>query len=169
MEELLAPLGLNFKLLFIQLVGFLLLYWLLKKFLFGRVVEMIQKRGNEIRNAYDENEKTRDEVNELKAEYEKKVQEALREAESIIQEATQRAEKAGQEIIEKTRREAAQLQEKGLAEIEQEKKRVISEIRSDVVNLSVEIATRIIKKTITPQDAEKLTDEVIKDIGGMTL
>jgi F-type H+-transporting ATPase subunit b len=169
MEELLDQLGLNFKLVFIQLVGFILLYWLLKKFLFGRVMEMIQKRGDEIKGAYEENEKIRDEASVLKAEYEKKLQDAKIEAESILHRATEKAEKAGQEIIEKTRLEAGLIRDRGLAEIEQEKRKVISEIRNDVVNISVEIASRIIEKTIKPDEAAKLTDEVIKKIGGMTL
>ena len=166
MEKLLAPLGLNFKLLFIQLIGFLLLYWLLKKFLFGRIVEMIQKRGDEIRGAYEENEKTREKANEIKAEYEKKLQKAKHEAELIIQDAIEKAEKAGQDIIEKTRLEAAQIRDKGLVEIEQEKKRVVVEVRNDIVNLSVEIASKIIGKTIDPEEAGRFSDDVIKKIGG---
>lgn len=169
MEELLEQLGLNFKLVFIQIIGFLLLYWLLKKFLFGRVMNMIQKRGDEIRSAYEENEKTRDTVNALKAEYDQKLQEARQAADAIVHTATQQAERAGQEIIEKTRQEADQIKARGLAEIEQEKKRVISEIRTDVVNLSVKIASQVIEKTIDPQEARKLTDDVIKQIGGLTL
>ncbi len=168
-QELLAPLGLNFKLLFIQLFGFLILFWLLKKFLFGRVMEMVQKRGDEIRSAYEENERTRDEVKSLQSEYQQKLQEARKEAEEIIQSATEKAEKAGQEIITKTRQEADDLRKRGLAEIEQEKQKVISEVRTDVVNLSVEIAKRLIEKSVEKQDAEKLADDVIKKLGGVTL
>ncbi len=159
-------LGFNLKLAGIQLFGFLLLFWLLKKFLFGRVMDMIQKRGDEIRGAYEENERMRNEASGLKVEYEKRLQEARQEAESLVQKATERAEKAGQEIIEKTRQEADQIKERGLAEIEQEKKRVVTEIRSDVVNLSVEIASKVIEKTLGPADAEKLADDVIKKVGG---
>ena len=165
--ELLAPLGLNFKLLFIQIVGFLLLYWLLKRFLFGRVMDMIRKRGDEIRKAYEENEKTRSDVQLLKSDYETKLQQAREKAEQIIQEATQRAEKAGQELIEKTRTEAALIKQKGLAEIDLEKKRVISEVRNDVINLSVAIATRLVEKSLDRKDAEHYTDEIINRIGSM--
>ncbi len=167
MDALVEQLGLNFKLLFIQIVGFLVLYWLLKKFLFGRIMDMIQKRGNEIRAAYEENEQTQNDLNALKEQYEKKLQEVQQQAESIIQDAAQQAEKTGQEIIEKTRQEANLIKEKGLAEIEQEKKRVIAEIRADVVNLSIEIASRIIAKNITAQEAEQLSDDIIEKIGGM--
>jgi F-type H+-transporting ATPase subunit b len=165
MDELVKQFGLNFKLVFIQLIGFILLYLLLKKFLFGRITEMVQKRGDEIRSSYENNEKTREEVVALKNEYEKKLQDARMEADSIIKNAKDMAEKAGQEIIDKTRTEAGRIKDKGLAEIEQEKKRVIAEIRTEVVNISVEIASRVVKKTISADDARSLADEVFEEIG----
>ncbi len=166
--ELLAPLGLNFKLVGIQLFGFIILFFLLKKFLWGRVLDMIQQRGDEIRKAYEENEKTRDTANELKAEYEKRLQEAKKEAEAIVQQSVEKAEKAGQEVLEKTRYEADLIKEKSLAEIAQEKSRVLSEIRTDVVELSMEIAKEIIEKTVDQKVAEELTDNAIKKIGGVS-
>jgi F-type H+-transporting ATPase subunit b len=166
--ELLAPLGLNFKLVGIQLFGFIILFFLLKKFLWGRILDMLQQRGDEIRKAYEENEKMRDTANELKAEYEKRLQDAKKEAESIVQQSVEKAEKAGQEVIEKTRQEANIIKEKGLAEIEQEKSRVLSEIRTDVVELSMEIAKEIIEKTVDQKVAEELTDNAIKKISGVS-
>jgi F-type H+-transporting ATPase subunit b len=169
MEDLLTALKINFKVLFTQFIGFMVLFWLLKKFLFGRVMDLIQSRTDEIRGAYDANERIRDEVSSLKLQYEQRLQEARKEAETIVQSATQRAEKAGQEIIEKTRQEAAQIRDRGLAEIEQEKKRVITEIRRDVVNLSVDIARKIITKAVDEKEAAKLTDDAINKIGGVAL
>jgi len=168
MDALVQQLGLNFTLVGIQLFGFILLFLLLKKFLWGRVLEMIQKRGDEIRGAYEENEKTRNSANELKSEYEQRLQEAKKEAASIVQAAVERAETAGQEIIEKTRQEVDQIKEKGLAEIEQEKSRVLSEIRTDVVELSMEIAKEIIEMTVDRKAAETLTDKAIKKIDGVS-
>jgi F-type H+-transporting ATPase subunit b len=169
MEDLITALKINFKVLFTQFIGFMVLFWLLKKFLFGRVMDLIQSRTEEIRGAYDANERTRQEAAGLKLQYEAQLQEARKEAEAIVASATQRAEKAGQEVIEKTRQEAAQIRDRGLAEIEQEKKRVITEIRRDVVNLSVDIARKIITKAVDEKEAEKLTDDVINKIGGVAL
>ena len=168
MDALVEQLGLNFTLVGIQLFGFILLFLLLKKFLWGRVLDMIQKRGDEIRNAYEENENTRNAANELKAEYEKRLQEAKKEAEFIVQKALERAEKASQDVIEKTRKEADQIKENGLAEIEQEKSRVLSEIRKDVVELSMEIAKDIIEKTVDKEVAADLTDNAIKRMDGVS-
>jgi len=167
MADILQQLGINFKLLFIQLVGFLILLWLMKKFLWSRVLDMIQNRTAEIKNAYDSNEKIRGEVKALKVEYEQKLQQARAEAESIVKSAVEQAEKEGRELVEKTRREADQIRIKGLADIEQEKKRVIAEIRTEVIGLSIEIATRLLARQIETADVDRLTDEVIGEIGGM--
>lgn len=169
MEDLITALKINFKVLFTQFIGFMVLFLLLKKFLFGRVLDLIQSRTDEIRGAFDANEKTRDEVASLKSQYEQRLWEARTEAEAIVDSATQRAEKAGQEVIDKTRQETARIRDRGLAEIEQEKKRVINEIRRDVVSLSVDIARKIIDKAVDEKEAEKLMDEAINKIGGVTL
>jgi len=167
MADILEQLGINFKLLFIQLLGFLILLWMMKKFLWGRVLDMIQSRTAEIKNAYDQNEKIRSEVNDLKSEYEQKLQQARVEAESIVKAAVEKAEQEGRAVIEKTRSEAEQLRARGLADIEQEKKRVIAEIRTEVIQVSVEIAGRLMARQIDSADVDRITDEVISEIGGM--
>jgi F-type H+-transporting ATPase subunit b len=167
MADILEQLGINFKLLFIQLFGFLILLWMMKKFLWGRVLDMIQNRTAEIQNSFDTNEKTRDEVNALKIEYEQKLQLARVEAESIVKGAVETAEQEGRAIIEKTRGEAEQVRSRALADIDQEKKRVIAEIRTEVIQVSVEIAGRLLARQIDSADVERLTDEVIGEIGGM--
>ena len=74
---------------------------------------------------------------------------------------------AGQEILDKTRREAEQLREKRLAELEQEKKKAIAEIRAEVVKFSMLLTARMIEKTIDRATADKLADDVMRDMGGL--
>jgi F-type H+-transporting ATPase subunit b len=165
--DAIAALGLKFKPLVVQLVGFIILFWILKKYLFGRVSGMIQARGDEIRKTYEENEKTRAEVKDLREQYERRLNEIQEKADSVIQEASKKATQAGQEILEKARREADLLREKRLAELEQEKKKAIAEIRTEVVRLSVLLTTRLIQKTVDQPTAEKLANDVMREIGGM--
>jgi F-type H+-transporting ATPase subunit b len=162
-----AALGLKFKPLIVQVVGFLILFWILKKYLFGRISGMIQQRTDEITRTYEQNEKTAQDVQKLKAQYERQLEEIKEQADAVIQEATKKAAQAGQEILEKTRQEADQLRNKRLAELEQEKKKAIAEIRAEVIRLSVLLTTRLIKKTVDQPTAEKLADEVVRDIGGL--
>lgn len=167
MADILEQLGINFKLLFIQLLGFLILVWLMKKFLWGRVLDMIQNRTAEIKNAYDSNEKTRGEVNALKAGYEQKLQQARAEAETIVKSAIEQAEREGRDVIEKTRRDAEQIRLRALADIDHEKKKVIADMRTEVIHLSIEIAGRLLERQVDASDADRLTDAAISEIGGM--
>lgn len=166
--DAIAALGLKLKPLIAQIVGFLILFWLLKKFLFGRIADMTRTRADEIKGAYEENEKTREEVRALKAQYEKDLREIQDKASAIIQDATKKADQSSQAILEKARQEVNQLRERGLAEIEYEKKKAIAEIRSEVVNLSILLTSKIIEKSIDRATAEKLADDVISGIGGTT-
>ena len=165
--DAIAALGLKFKPLIIQIAGFLILFWILKKYLFGRVLGMIHDRSEEIRRSYEQNEKTAEEARQLKEQYAQQLAEVREKADAIIQEATKKAAAAGQEVIEKTRREAEQLREKRLAEIEQEKKKAIAEIRAEVVKLSMLLTARMIEKSIDRATADKLADEVMRDMGGL--
>ncbi len=167
MADILEQLGINFKLLFIQLLGFLILLWMMKKFLWGRVLDMIQNRTAEIKNAYDSNEKIRSDVSALKVEYEHKLQQARAEAETIVKSAIEQAEREGRDVIEKTRRDAEQIRLRALADIDHEKKRVIADIRTEVIQLSIEIAGRLLERQIETSDADRITDAVISEVGGM--
>ena len=165
--DAIAALGLKFKPLIIQIAGFLILFWILKKYLFGRIIGMIQERSDEIRRTYEQNEKTAEEARQLREQYAQQLAEVKEKADAIILEATKKAAEAGQEILDKTRREAEQLREKRLAELEQEKKKAIAEIRAEVVKLSMLLTARMIEKTIDRAAADKLADAVMRDMGGI--
>lgn len=55
--DILNTLGINFKSIIIQGVGFLILLFVLKKFLFGKISAMIKARADEVKNTYEKNRK----------------------------------------------------------------------------------------------------------------
>ncbi|MEE8597272.1 MAG: hypothetical protein V3T09_05645, partial [bacterium] len=59
MGNLLEALGVNFKMVIIQAAGFLLLLFLLKKFLFGKIKDVIKSRADEIKDTYKKSEDDR--------------------------------------------------------------------------------------------------------------
>ena len=93
--DAIAALGLKFKPLIIQIAGFLILFWILKKYLFGRIIGMIQERSEEIRRTYEQNEKTAEEARQLREQYAQQLAEVKEKADAIILEATKKA--AGKE------------------------------------------------------------------------
>ncbi len=106
--EFLNALGFNFKMVFMQAVGFLLLLFLLKKFLFGKIKDIIKARSDEIKETYKKSEDDRAEAENLKEEYQKKSLEADKEAEGKIQAAVESAKKYSNEIIKKGQEKVAE-------------------------------------------------------------
>ena len=168
MGNLLEALGVNFKMVLIQAVGFLFLLLLLKKFLFGKIKDMIKARSDEIKDTYKRSEDIRSEAERLKEEYQRKVIKAEEEAEGKIQVAVIKAKEISDEIVEAAHQTAANDRAKAQQGIEVERKKALAEVRNQVVDLTILSSSRLIQQTMHRETAEKLVDDVIKGVGELS-
>ena len=168
MGNLLEALGVNFKMVLIQAVGFLFLLLLLKKFLFGKIKDMIKARSDEIKDTYKRSEDIRSEAERLKEEYQRKVIKAEEEAEGKIQVAVIKAKEISDEIVEAAHQTAANDRAKAQQGIEVERKKALAEVRNQVVDLTILSSSRLIQQTMHRETAEKLVDDVIKGVGALS-
>jgi len=166
--NLLEALGVNFKMVLIQAVGFLFLLLLLKKFLFGKIKDMIKARSDEIKDTYKRSEDIRSEAERLKEEYQRKVIKAEEEAEGKIQVAVIKAKEISDEIVEAAHQTAANDRAKAQQGIEVERKKALAEVRNQVVDLTILSSSRLIQQTMHRETAEKLVDDVIKGVGELS-
>jgi len=166
--NLLEALGVNFKMVLIQAVGFLFLLLLLKKFLFGKIKDMIKARSDEIKDTYKRSEDIRSEAERLKEEYQRKVIKAEEEAEGKIQVAVIKAKEISDEIVEAAHQTAANDRAKAQQGIEVERKKALAEVRNQVVDLTILSSSRLIQQTMHRETAEKLVDDVIKGVGKLS-
>jgi len=163
--DTLNALGVNFKSIIVQGVGFLILLFILKKFLFGKISALIKERSEGIKGTYSKIEKDKADAEKLKLEYQVKLADAEAEADKRIQEAVKEGGRISEGIIKRAQEEAELLRSKAQEGIEQERKKAVVEIRDQVVNLSLLASSKIIQKSIDEKTAEKLVDEVIKEMG----
>jgi len=152
----------------IQAVGFLFLLLLLKKFLFGKIKDMIKARSDEIKDTYKRSEDIRSEAERLKEEYQRKVIKAEEEAEGKIQVAVIKAKEISDEIVEAAHQTAANDRAKAQQGIEVERKKALAEVRNQVVDLTILSSSRLIQQTMHRETAEKLVDDVIKGVGKLS-
>lgn len=167
MGEALSALGVNIKIVIIQALGFLILLWLMKKFLFGRIQGIMQKRREEVVEGYERNERARQELEELKQNYEARLANIESEATQKMEQMVKEAQELAQEILTTTRQEADEMRERAIYDINQEKKKALTEIRDEVVTLSMELTTKMIQKSMDKKTAEKLVDDFIGEFGGL--
>ncbi len=167
--DILNTLGINLKPIIIQGVGFLILLFVLKKFLFGKISAMIKARTDEVKNTYEKTEKDRTEAERLLLEYQRRLAEAESEAARRIQESINEGNRISGEIVKRAKEEVEQIRVKAQESIEQERKKALTEIRNQVVTLSILASSKIIQQSISQKTAEKLVDDFIEEIGELSV
>ena len=148
-----------------QLCNLFIQVYLIKRFLFKPVNEMLEKRrakaDAEIRDA----EQAKSEAQAIKAEYEQNMLEARTQANDLIATAKKTASLQSEEMLKQAESQAAAIRAKAEKDIEQEKKKAVSEIRDEIGGLAMEIAGKVIEREISEQDHEKLINEFITNVG----
>lgn len=167
--DILNTLGIDFKSIIIQGVGFLILLFVLKKFLFGKISAMIKARTDEVKNTYEKTEKDRLAAEQLMQEYQKKLTDAEAEAARRVQEAINEGNRISENIVKHAKEEVEQIRVKAQESIEQERKKALTEIRNQVVTLSILASSKIIQQSISQKTAEKLVDDFIEEIGELSV
>lgn len=145
------------------LISFLMFLFLMSRFAVGPILDMLEKRRKNIEENLAKAEETRQEAERLFAEYQAQLEKAKLEAKSIIEEGRKIGEKIKAEAIEEARKETEQLKKKTLHAIELERDRTLAEIREKTADISVNLASRILKRTITTKDHEDLIREVLSE------
>ena len=148
-----------------QLINLLLLFLLLKHFLFKPVQNVLNARQAEIDKSYADAEAAQTQAEALRDEYEKRIADAKAEASDIVKSATRKAQLHGEEIVRDAQSQASRLMEKADAQIEQEKKKAMNELKNEISGIAVDIASKVVEREIDAKDHEALISEFIKGVG----
>lgn len=159
---LLESLGITPQILVIQAVGFLLLLWLLWKFLWGPVHSILEARRQDIIQTYDKIEADRQEMERLKEEYEQRLAHIEMEARERIQTALQEAHQLRDQIIEEARHQGRELITRAQEQMRLEREKVLTELRTYVADLALSAAERVIRESLDEERHRRLIEEFIQ-------
>ncbi|MBG44398.1 MAG: ATP synthase F0 subunit B [Aequorivita sp.] len=154
----------SFGLFFWQIIIFVLLLILLRKYAWKPILNAVNDREEGIKNALDSAEKAKLEMQNLQADNEKLLQEARSEREVMLKEAREIKAKMIADAKEEAKGEADKMVAQAQAAIESEKKSAIAELKQQVASLSLEIAEKVVKHELSDKDKQlKLVDEMLGD------
>ena len=151
-------------LIFWTVVTFVILLLLLKKFVWGPIIDAVDRREKSLKEMFDGAENARDEAQELLKRYEDQLAQARNDVNQMIEEGKGKAGKAGDEIIGKASSEADQIIERAKAEISRERQKAVEELKAQVVKISLAAAERLIERNLAEQDHRGLIEQTISDI-----
>lgn len=149
----------------ISLANLLILFLILKKFLYKPVNNMLKKRREEIDGEYDAAQKANMAAQSSKNELEERLQNAKVEAEGIVKEAADAAALRGEKIITQAKAEAEGIITQANAAAELELKKAREDIKTQVVDISTAISEKMLEREINADDHKTLIDSVIDKIG----
>lgn len=157
--------GLNSGDIIFQLLMFLILLALLRKYAFGPLMGIMKQREEHIANEIEQAEKHHQEAKKLAEEQRALMKQSRQEAQALMENARKLGEEQKEQIIAAARAEAERLKEAAKKEIEREKEQAVAALREQVASLSVLIASKVIEKELTEQDQAKLIHEYIQEVG----
>lgn len=149
----------------ISLGNLLVLFLILKFFLYKPVKKMLAARKEAVGTQYLQAQEALQSAEEEKQLYEKKLQEARLEADAVVAQARSSADIREREIIADAERRAADILQRAYAEIELEKRKSVADMQHVIADLSTQLAQKILNHELNEQEHRALIDSFIAQIG----
>ncbi|ENA1793447.1 F0F1 ATP synthase subunit B [Flavobacterium psychrophilum] len=163
MEQLLGQFSLG--LFILQIILFVGLILLLKKFAWKPILDAVNEREDGIKNALLSAENARTEMQNLQADNQRILQEARLERDNMLKDALEIKEKMIADSKTEAQAQGIKMIEQAKAAIESEKNAAMAELKSQVSNLSIEIAEKLLKDELSNKDAQtKLVEKMLGDV-----
>lgn len=162
--ELLNKLGIHPALLVAQIINFLILLFVLHKFLYNPVLKIMKKREDKIAKSIDSAEKIDKKLKDMEAKYDAKIVKAKKDAIKILEGAEKQAVLQREESIVKTKKDVADIIKKAKDQIALQKEKMIEDVKSEVGGLVVSAVEKIIDKESMVGVDKKTIDSAIKKI-----
>ncbi|MCC7520381.1 MAG: F0F1 ATP synthase subunit B [Flavobacteriaceae bacterium] len=155
----------SYGLFFWQLILFVGLIFVLKKFAWKPILNAVNEREEGIKNALAEAENARKEMQNLTADNERILKEARNEREELLKDARSIREGMIETAKGEAQNEAEKMINKAKESIESEKLAAIADLKKQVAELSIGIAEKLMKDQLASKDAQvKLIDNMLKDV-----
>ena len=152
-------------LLFWMLLAFLVVFWVLAKYGFPAIINMVDERNKYIDESLRKAHEAQERLANIEKEGESILQEAREKQAQILKEAAETRDAMVEKAQEKARAEGARLLEDARVAIEQERKAAIADIRRQVATLSVEIAGKVLKQNLKDDKSQMdLIDRMLDDV-----
>jgi F-type H+-transporting ATPase subunit b len=143
---------------------FLLVMYFLSKTAFPKIGEALEKRANAIRENIEASEKQREEADKLLAEYRERLKEAREQADDIVARARKASDAALAEATNEGKAKREELVAAARKDIEVETRRSLETIRKEVADLTVLATEKITRKSLNPEDQQRLVEEALSEV-----
>ena len=148
-----------------SLGNLLILFLLMKKFLFKPVAKILEEREKLIKDKINSAEAAEAEANAKNEEYSALLANAKSESEEIIKTATRRASLDSEKILQTAREQASDIVKKGEQQVEMERKQAFMDIKEEISGMAVSIASAVVGREVSNDEHKEFIDRAIEEMG----
>ena len=145
-------------------LAFLVALWVLRKYAFPQISAALEKRQHLIEESIETAQRTKDEADQILAEYRERLKEARAQAEDIVARARKSGEAAERQSLEQAKELREEQLEQARRDIQAETQRALQEIRKEVADLTVAATERVTRKTLNEEDQRRLVEEALSEL-----
>ena len=154
----------SFGLFIWQVVIFVGLIFLLKKFAWKPILVAVNEREQGIKNALESAESARNEMQNLQADNQRILQEARAERDAMLKDAREMKEKMVADAKNEAQEQGQKMIDQAKAAIESEKNAAMADLKNQVSSLSLEIAEKVLRDELSNKESQtKLVEKMLGD------
>jgi F-type H+-transporting ATPase subunit b len=150
--------------LIVGALAFAVLFFFTWKWVLPRVNTMLEERRQKIQGELERAEGSKQEADQMLAQYREQLAKAREDANQIIEEARKTADQLRRDLMAKSEQEAQQVLLRAQEEIRAERDRVFQELRAQVAEISVELAGRVVGEELDQDRHERLIQDYIDQV-----
>ncbi len=147
------------------MINFLVLFLILKHFLFQSVSEFMKNRRDKIENDIYSAKKDKEDAFRLKEENQKLLINSAKEGKELVEEYKEKAEKVYDEILNNANAEAKRIMKRAEVDIQREKEKAQQEVKEQVIDLSIVLSEKVLEKAIDEKEHRRLIEDFIAKVG----
>ncbi|MBR4958337.1 MAG: F0F1 ATP synthase subunit B [Phascolarctobacterium sp.] len=147
-----------------QILNFLFLVFVLAKFAYKPLLNIMEERKNKIAADLEAADAAKAEAEAVKSEYAAKLADARQEAQAIVEAARKSAQAAHDKIMAETKAEQDQVVAAAKEAIELEKQKALADVRAQVISLSMLAASKIVEQKLGSEEDKKMAGEIVDSI-----
>lgn len=147
-----------------MLIGFLIVLLILSKVGWPMIMGAVNQRNQEISDSLTAAQEARDSLADIEAAKEKAIAESKAEQIRILNESHELKKQLIDEAREEARDEAEKLIADARLKIQEEQTEAMNQIKAEVINLSVDIAEKLLQRELSNKDAQsRYIEEILKE------
>jgi F-type H+-transporting ATPase subunit b len=148
-----------------QILGFLLMLWILRRYAWAPVLNLLEERRNKIAGEFQEADRRKADADKLKAQYEQELRGIESQARARLQEAVAEGQRVAGEIKSQAQQEAHARVARAEDEIAREREKAKELLKEQMIRLSMRTAEKILRQKLDDATQRKLVGEFIDEVG----